>query len=158
MRAGLESLQWPGRCQKLQDAPAVYLDGAINIMSIDILLRSLKSRLKAPVVVVTAVPRDRDIAAVYARLAPVADAVILTGTTRNVTIHFPDETAAVPAMRDALAAAGRPDVPVEYVDSAPRAVEAAIAQAGREGTVLVTVAQPVIGDIFEDRGLIYEQL
>jgi dihydrofolate synthase/folylpolyglutamate synthase len=158
IRAGLESLRWPGRCQKLQDAPAVYLDGAINTMSVDILLRSLHSRLTPPVVVVTAVPRDRDIAAVYGRLAQVADAVVLTGTTRNVTIHFPDAATAVPAMRDALAAAGRADVPVQYVDSAPRAVDAAVALAGREGTVLVTVAQPVIGDIFEDRGLVYEQL
>lgn len=157
IRAGLESLKWPGRCQKLQDVPAIYIDGAINTMSVQILLESLKDRLSAPVIVITAVPLDRDYPAVYRQLAAVADEIVITGTTRNVTINFPDETLARAVMQEALIDVAR-QIPIHYTSHVKQALEVAAERAGTQGTVIMAVAQPVIGDTFEHYGLLYEQL
>jgi dihydrofolate synthase/folylpolyglutamate synthase len=42
IRAGLADVTWPGRCQKLQDSPAVYIDGAINAESAESFVESVR--------------------------------------------------------------------------------------------------------------------
>jgi dihydrofolate synthase/folylpolyglutamate synthase len=151
IRHGLENVIWPGRCEKLQDHPAVYIDGAINTLSARIYIDSVRNRLTHPVITVLAVPRDRDFKAVYGLFAPVSDAIILTETSRNVTIAFPDP-------QTALAAAREVHAEVSYQPTVESALRAAIEQAGATGSVLMSVAQPVIGDVMALYDRHYEQI
>ncbi|TVR21565.1 MAG: hypothetical protein EA396_07520 [Anaerolineaceae bacterium] len=151
IRAGLERVQWPGRCQRLATAPDVYVDGAINVHSASSFIESVRGRLSAPVVTVLAVPLDRDVAGVYAQFAPVSDALILTTSPRNITIKFPRSTEAV-----RLAAALHDDV--SWADDVATAIETATARAGRDGVVLLALAQPAIGDTMAYYGLTFEQI
>ncbi|HVU13117.1 MAG TPA: Mur ligase family protein, partial [Phototrophicaceae bacterium] len=83
IRAGLADVIWPGRLQKLQDAPAVYLDGAINEQSAHSLAESLEGELHVPVIGIIGVPEDKDFEGVYKEIGLISDSVILTETTRN---------------------------------------------------------------------------
>lgn len=157
VRAGLEQVVWPGRCQRMQTRPAVYVDGAINTRSVALLLDSLRDRLTPPVVVVAAVPLDRDYPGVYAALTPVADALILTGTERNPTIMFPDATLAVGTAERVLAEQGR-RLPVMHVPGVAGALDTALKQAGTDGTVLMAIAQPAISDVMAHYGLSFEAI
>lgn len=157
-RAALEKAVWPGRLDKLADSPAVYIDGAINVLSLRSFIDSIRARLTTPVVVVSAVPTDRDIPAVYALIAEVADRWIITATPRNITITFPDEETALAAARQALEQAGRSDVPLAYRPTIAEAIPLAQTWAGADGTVLMPVAQPAIGDAMEYFGRTFEQV
>lgn len=153
----LEAAVWPGRCEKLAEQPPVFIDGAINPLSLRVYLESIAARLTAPVVVVAAVPTDRDIAATYQMLAERADRLIITRTGRNITINFPDEQAALAAAATALVRVGR-DIPVEYAPDVPAAIQRAQAAAGHSGSVVMAVAQPAIGDAMEYFGRSFEQV
>jgi dihydrofolate synthase/folylpolyglutamate synthase len=158
IRAGLETVVWPGRCQKLDDAPAVYVDGAINTTSARLFIDSVRERLKPPVIVVAAAPLDRDYPGVYATLLPVADALIVTRTDRNVTIAFPDPATALAAAREAAQIVGKPDTPLEDAPDVVAALAQAKARAGASGTVLMAIAQPAISDLMVAYGLSFEQI
>ncbi len=151
VRAALQTVFWPGRCQRLAQNPAVYVDGAINPLSAQSFIESLESRLSAPVVTVLAVPTDRDMKVVYEQFASISDALILTTTARNVTIYFPAEAEAMQ-----IASAYHHDV--SWAGSVSQAIEAATHRAGRDGTVLLALAQPAIGDAMAYYGLLYEQI
>ncbi len=151
IRAGLADVTWPGRCQKLQDAPAVYLDGAINRESAVSLVESLRDSLTAPVVSVVGVPDDKDRAGVYAALGPVSDLLILTETARNPTLHFPDPAAAVSEAAGHCAA-------VTYAPTLAAAVTAALARAGADGTVIIAGTQSIVADAVALWGYTYEQI
>lgn len=157
IRSGLETVEWPGRCQKMQDKPAVYVDGAINVRSVNLFLDSVRERLTPPVVTVAVVPLDRDYRAVYEALAPVSDAMIVSRTERNITINFPDETLALSTMRDVLHEQGR-DIPLAYAPNVEAAVGQAVERAGANGTVLMAIAQPAISDVMLYYGLTFEQI
>lgn len=151
IRAGLEQVVWPGRCQKLQANPAVFIDGAINVMSAQRYIESLKPYITQPVVTILAVPQDRDYEAVYRAFAEVSDEMILTETTRNITIHFPDA-------QHAIETAQRYHERVTHAETIPEAIDLAIRKAGHDGTVLMSVAQPAVGDTMAHYGLLYEQI
>lgn len=157
IRAGLETVVWPGRCQKMQESPAVYVDGAINVRSVNLFLDSVRDRLTAPVITVAVVPLDRDYRAVYEALAPVSDTMIFSRTARNITINFPDESLALSTMREVLQAQGR-DMPLAYAPDVEAAVALAVERAGANGTVLMAIAQPAISDVMLLYGLTFEQI
>ena len=148
---GLADVVWPGPCQKLQDAPLVYLDGAINRESAESLVVSVRSHLREPVISVVAVPDDKDYHGVYASLAPVSQQMILTETHRNPTLKF------LPADL-ALAVAGQYHDSVEHVPDFEQAVEQAKAQAGAGGTVLIVGTQSILADAVALWGLSYETI
>lgn len=149
IRAGLSDVIWPGRCQKLQDAPAVYLDGAINAESADLLIQSLEGRLNAPVVSIIAVPNDKDYNGVYAALGKVSQSVILTETDRNPILHWLPED-------EALTAARLHNNDIRYVKSLADAVEQAKAQVGTTGTILIVGTQSIVADTTALWGKSYE--
>jgi dihydrofolate synthase / folylpolyglutamate synthase len=156
-KAALEAAQWPGRCEKLAESPAIYIDGAVNPLSLRVYLESIEGRITPPVVVVAAVPSDRNIEATYAMLAKRADHLILTASPRNITISFPDEATATAAAQKALNEIGR-HIPVEYAPTIADAIQKAQRAAGTSGTVVMAVAQPAIGDAMEYFGRVFEQL
>lgn len=151
IRAGLESIVWPGRCQKLQENPLVIVDGAINIVSARITIDSVRHLMRKPVVTVLAVPQDRHYAAVYPLFAEISDTMILTETGRNITIKFPTPETALATARQ-----HHPDV--HYAPTIPEAIELAVQKAGRDGTVIMSLAQPAIGDVMQHYGILYEQI
>ncbi|RMF77588.1 MAG: hypothetical protein D6737_17240 [Chloroflexi bacterium] len=139
IRAGLADVKWPGRLQKLQDTPAIYIDGAINPTSAQAFLDSMINNLYAPVSIILGVPRDRDYAAVYRVFAPHARQLILTESDANPNIHFPNA-------ETALATARQVHDNVEYAPHLSEALEKAKAFVGERGTVLLSVAQPLVGE------------
>ena len=128
IRHGLETVAWPGRAQKLQDDPAVYIDGSINTRSAASFIESMRERWRAPVVSALAVPTDRNVMGVYEQFAAISDALILTTTDRNITIGFPDEATALETAR-------RFHEDVRFAPDVASAIAQAIERAGPEGTV-----------------------
>jgi dihydrofolate synthase / folylpolyglutamate synthase len=139
IRAGLADVVWPGRLQKLQSNPSVYVDGAITVPSAESLVESLRDYLKNPVVLIVAVPVDRDYEGVYRVLAPICQTMILTETAINIKIRFP-------AKETALETARRYHADVLYADGLHQAVEWAKLRSGTEGTIVLSVAQPLVGE------------
>jgi len=139
IRQGLGNVRWPGRMQKLQSNPAIYVDGAINVHSAQDFLHSLENHITQPLVIVAGVPRDRNVAGVYEVLAEKADALILTETDIHPNIHFP------PA-EEALRIARQFHDDVQHTPKLPDAIELAKARSGTEGTILLSVAQPLVGE------------
>lgn len=154
-KCALEQAIWPGRLEKLAEQPAIYIDGAVNVLSLRSFLDSIQARLTPPVVVISAVPTDRDVKAVFAMLAAVADRWILTSSPRNITITFPDEMTAIAAARAALTDTGR-DIPLAYRATIAESIALARQWAGDSGTILMPVAQPAIGDTMEFLGRSFE--
>lgn len=139
IRKGLESVQWHGRLQKLQDKPAVYVDGAINVHSAKDFIASIKSRLTQPIVTVMGVPKDRDVEGVYKIYAKTSDALIITENNIHPYIHFPEKD-------ESLAIARRFHEDVSHRKILPDAMQLAYEKAGEHGTILLGVAQPLVGE------------
>ena len=139
IREGLANVVWHGRLHKLQDNPAVYVDGAINVQSAQNFLQSVGNRATKPLVIVAGVPQDRNVEGVYEVLAQQADALILTETNIHPNIHFP------PA-EEALALARQYHDDVQHAPTLPEALKLAYEKAGTGGTVLLSVAQPLVGE------------
>ena len=139
IRAGLAAVEWPGRLYKLQDAPAIYLDGAVSHPSASSVVESLQDRWTRPVISIIAVPEDKDYEGVYAALGPASDSLILTGTGRNPILTFP-------AAETALEAARRYNDRVTHVGTLSEAVAQAKQRAGTEGTILIVGTQSILAD------------
>jgi dihydrofolate synthase/folylpolyglutamate synthase len=151
IRAGLADVVWPGRCQKLQDKPAVYVDGAINAESALSFVESVSDDLTHPVVSIIGVPEDKDYPGVYAALGPISKQVILTETPRNPILHFPDPQAA-------LATARHYNANVTYLPTLPEAIAQAKQQANEHGTVLIAGTQSIVADTINLWGKTYESI
>lgn len=139
IRDGLESVIWHGRLQKLQDHPAVYVDGAINVNSARDFLASIKPRLSHPIVTIMGVPTDRDVEGVYQIYADASDSLIITENNIHPYIHFPEKDAS-------LAIARQYHDDVSHRKILPEALELAYEKAGTDGTILLGVAQPLVGE------------
>lgn len=139
IRKGLESVIWQGRLQKLQDSPAVYVDGAINVNSARDFLESIKNRLTHPIVTVMAVPKDRDIEGVYQVYAEASDSLIITENNIHPYIHFPEK-------EESLTIARQFHEDVSHRKILPDAMTVAYEKAGENGTILLGVAQPLVGE------------
>ncbi|MDX2077890.1 MAG: Mur ligase family protein [bacterium] len=149
IRYGLEHVFWPGRCQKLQDSPAVFIDGAINPLSAKSFVDSVRDFLTDPVVAVLAVPFDRDLDGVGKIFAQISDTIILTQTDRNIAIPFP-----APEM--ALGVVRQYHDNVHFAPTIAQAIDLAKEHATIHGTVLMSVAQPAIGDAMNYYDLHFE--
>ncbi|MGB1287235.1 MAG: bifunctional folylpolyglutamate synthase/dihydrofolate synthase [Aggregatilineales bacterium] len=139
VKAALADVTWFGRVQVMQMQPQVIVDGAINVLSVRSFLKSVASRVTSPLIIIAGVPSDRDYDAVYKLLAKKADALILTASNINPGIQFPDKD-------HALTVARQYHDTVQYHARLPDALEAASTLSGDSGTVLLSVAQPLVGE------------
>lgn len=151
IRAGLADVKWPGRLHKLQESPAVYVDGATNVQAARSVLQSLEGRLTTPLVTIIGTPFDRDYEGVYRVFGAVSDRIILTHTDVNPNIRFPDPAAA-------LTAAQQFNANVSYADNLSAAIDLARAAAGADGTIIMAVAQPLVGEAMLLWGLSFETI
>lgn len=137
LQAGLNSSRWPGRCQLVAGTPPIILDGAINAQSAEF-LRELLAAREEPIYMVLGVPADKDWQGVIRTLAPAAEAVWLTAAS-NAHLVFP------PA--ENLLAEGKKYNPrSQAVPDAAEAIDAALAAAGTQGTVVVAGTLSLLRD------------
>ena len=77
IRRGLSATVWPGRFEKMQDAPLVFLDGAHNPNGVEALVRCLSTYLPGrKVTFVMGVMADKDYGAMLERIGPLAQRFI----------------------------------------------------------------------------------
>ncbi len=139
IRLGLSQVKWLGRAQKLEDMPAVYVDGAITVSSAASFVTSLEHRLRQPVVSIVGIPRDRDYAGVYKVMAAVSQALIITETDINPNTRFPTREEALTAAQDLHNSA-------HYRKDLPAALELARELADTSGTILLAVSLMLVGE------------
>lgn len=139
IRSGLKRVKWLGRAQKLDDKPAIYVDGAITIPSAKSFVESLRGRLPEPVISIVGIPADRDYAGVYRVMASVSQALIVTETDINPNTRFPARTDAIAAARECCA-------DVSYRRDLPSALSLARAKAGQSGAILLAVSLMLVGE------------
>ena len=151
IRAGLADVKWAGRLHKLQDSPAVYADGATNVNAARSVLESLEGRLTHPLITVLGTPVDRDYAGVYRIFGEASDGLVLTATDINPNIRFPD-----PAVATTTAQQFNADV--TYAENLSSAISVAQSKAGTDGTIILAVAQPLIGEAMQLWGLSFETI
>jgi dihydrofolate synthase/folylpolyglutamate synthase len=151
IRAGLLDVRFPGRLHKLAARPTVYVDGAINGESARALLASLDGRMPDPIIAIVCIPDDKDYIGVYREVCLAAEAIILTETPRNVTLHFLDADAAV-------AAARRFNDDVTHTRTLDAALEIARRRAGTDGTILIVGTQSIVADAINLWGISAEQI
>ena len=139
IRSGLGAVRWLGRVQQLDDAPAIYVDGAITLRSAASFLASLESRLRQPVISIVGIPRDRDYAGVYRVMAAASRALIITETDINPNTRFPERKAAL----DAASGLTRQ---VFHTADLTAALALARSLAGESGTILLAVSLMLVGE------------
>ena len=122
------------------------MDGAITVPAVQSFIQSVQHRVTSPTIVIAGVPQDRDYAGVYAQLAPIADRLILTETDIHPNIHFP-------SAKEALTLAKQLHHDVHYRAKLPQAVDLAFATASEDGTILLAVAQPLVGEAIQIWGV-----
>ena len=136
---GLAAVKWLGRVQQLDKHPAIFVDGAITVASAEYFVASVSKRLRAPVVSIVGVPRDRDYAGVYRVMASVSDSLIITETDINPNTRFP-------LREDALAAARGWATDVTHAIDLPGALSMARGKAGDAGTIMLAVSLMLVGE------------
>ncbi len=139
IQSGLQRVRWLGRAQKLDDKPAIYVDGAITTASAKSFVESVRDRLREPIVSIVGIPGDRDYAGVYRVMADVSQALIITETDINPNTRFP-------ARADAIAAARECCSDVSYMIDLPGALSLSRAKAGESGTILLAVSLMLVGE------------
>ncbi len=136
---GLAKAKWLGRVQRLEDEPAIFVDGAITVASARSFVESLRGRLRPPVISIVGVPQDRDYAGVYRVMADVSQALIITETDINPNTRFPAKEAAMSAAREWTS-------DVSFADNLPGALAIARTKAGDSGTILLAVSLMLVGE------------
>ena len=139
IRRGLAAVKWLGRAQQLGQAPGIYIDGAITPRSAQSFVDSLRGRLRAPVVSIVGVPRDRDYAGVYHVMAGISDSLLLTETDINPSTRFPSRDAA-------LAAASQTGLDCQHAADLTLALHMARERVGAGGTILLAGSLMLIGE------------
>lgn len=78
VRAGLGKLRWPGRMEKVQDAPPVYLDVGHSPGAMQCLRQTYPQLESRPCLLIVGFARDKPASALLKELLPLADVVMLT--------------------------------------------------------------------------------
>jgi dihydrofolate synthase/folylpolyglutamate synthase len=138
LEGGIRAARWPGRLERLQEGPSVYLDGTHNPSGAKQLLEFWKENFAGQrILLVYGAMRDKAVDEIAGLLFPAADTVILTEPLQpraisasllaEMTAHLARESAVV---RD----------PAE-------ALERAMAMAGANDAVFATGSLYLVGDL-----------
>jgi dihydrofolate synthase / folylpolyglutamate synthase len=135
---GIANTVWPGRLEKLQSAPDVYLDGAHNPAAARELAHFLEQNFSSRKIwLIYAALRDKAVDEVAGLLFPRAAEVILTAprTTRAVSAAQLAEIAGHHAARFSV------------IPDAGRAFEYALAEAAPEDAIFITGSLYLVGQL-----------
>lgn len=142
IRAGLASVDWPGRLQVLPGDPPVVLDGAHTAESAEALAVAIRALFPGRrVLLVCGIQADKDIPAVVAPLAALARAAVGTAADHP--------RAAAPAtIAAALSAAGCPDVRLAPDPASALAIARRLVAPGE--VILVTGSLYLVGAVLAE--------
>ena len=147
VRRALSATVWPGRMELFSERPRVFLDGAHNVESLKVALRTAREEGgEGRLVVVFGVSSDKDTRGMLRLLDSSADDVIFT-TSGHPRAEDPAMLARVARFYSLKGGGGGGEEPDALV-----ALERARAQAGPDGTVLVTGSFYLLGALEAERG------
>jgi dihydrofolate synthase/folylpolyglutamate synthase len=135
---GIATTEWPGRLERLQTRPDVYLDGAHNPGAARELAQFLQDDFAGrKVYLIFGAMRDKAVDEVTGMLFPHAHEVIFTqpGTPRAVSARQLAEMAGDHAKKFTV------------IEDAERALESALSKAGPEDAVFVTGSLYLVGEL-----------
>jgi dihydrofolate synthase/folylpolyglutamate synthase len=143
---GIATTEWPGRLERLQTWPDVYLDGAHNPGAARELARFLEENFAGrKVYLIFGAMRDKAVDEVTGMLFPHAHEVIFTqpGTPRAVSA------------RQLAEMAGDHATTFVVIEDAEQALEFALAKAGPEDAIFITGSLYLVGELrqaWKERG------
>jgi dihydrofolate synthase / folylpolyglutamate synthase len=135
---GIASAQWPGRIEKLQSSPDVYVDGAHNPGAAHELARYMEDNFAGrKVYLIYAAMRDKAVDEVTGLLFPYAEEVIFTEarTPRAISATQLQEIAGHHAARHSA------------IPNAEQAVQAALAKANPRDVIVITGSLYLVGQV-----------
>jgi dihydrofolate synthase/folylpolyglutamate synthase len=137
IKEGLKDTIWPGRLHLVSKAPLIVLDGAHNPAGIRELAEAVEKAFSYKrLILIIGIMKDKDIAHMISRLAPMADYVICTSPEYYRSAESGD------LMKIAYPH-GRP---VEAVPVISKAIERAKEMAGPQDMILITGSLFTIGE------------
>jgi dihydrofolate synthase/folylpolyglutamate synthase len=129
----------PGRMEPVSRSPLVMTDGAHNEQGIEVLVSALREEFPTTTwQVVFGAMGDKDVSAMLARLAPIAEGMIMTA------VDYPRAT---PPAELAEQARRVFQGPILTADEVTHAVDMARAEAGPEGAVLACGSLYLVGEV-----------
>ena len=143
---GVATAEWPGRMERLQTRPDVYLDGAHNPGAARELARFLDENfVERKVYLIFGAMRDKAVDEVTGMLFPRAHEVIFTqpGTPRAVSARQLAEMAGDHAKKFTV------------IEDAEQALESALSKAGPEDAIFITGSLYLVGELrhaWKERG------
>jgi dihydrofolate synthase/folylpolyglutamate synthase len=135
--AGIENARWPGRLEHVSRRPDVILDGCHNEEGARALARYIKDFVLGRPVLVFAAAADKPVRRMATHLFPLARRVILT--------RFPSPRALDPNEIGKILPAFGEKLRVE--PDPMKALRRALAEAGRQGTVVVAGSLFLVGEV-----------
>ena len=143
LRRGAAAARWPGRLERVTlDGLWVVLDGAHNPQAAAALAGALAELEGRVAVLVLGMSEDKDVAAVVALLAPLAERVVVTRALASPRALAPEALADI--VRARPGGSDRPE-PLTAADPAA-ALELASELAGEGGTVVVAGSLFLVGE------------
>lgn len=130
------AVRLPGRCDVISELPRVIIDGAINRQSAEQFAASAKDISSAPIILVTALPSDKDAEGLLETLIPHAAHTIITRVSAS-HLHFDDRVSRI-ARGLSSQVSDETDVFAAFT--------LAIDLAGAHGTVWVVGTQSLVRD------------
>lgn len=134
---GIERVKWEGRLEIASRKPLIILDGAHNLEGAKILKSYIQDFIPGSIVLIFAVMKDKEIKKIADILFPLAKRIILT--------TFPYSRAASPQEIKARALRFQKRIILE--PETKRALKMAVAEAGPQGSVVVTGSLFLVGEV-----------
>ncbi|MCQ3929902.1 MAG: hypothetical protein DPW16_05550 [Chloroflexi bacterium] len=135
----IRSVQLPGRCDKVSDTPLVFVDGAINRASAEQFRNSVLALSRAQIILVTALPHDKDHVGLLETLMPHVAHTIITQVSAQ-HLHFTDAVAQ---------AARQLSANVTHQPAVFEAFAQAVERASQMGTIWVVGTQSLVRDALQ---------
>jgi len=138
LRAGLADAVWEGRLERVAQSPDIYLDGAHNPASAQVLadaLRDLKRSYRRMVLVV-GILKDKDYRGILDRLVPLADRVVLTRPNYSRALDTASLAAEISTLHGDVASTG----------SVAEAIDLARRETARDDLIIITGSLYTVGD------------
>ncbi|NTW59646.1 MAG: bifunctional folylpolyglutamate synthase/dihydrofolate synthase [Nitrospirae bacterium] len=138
LRAGLADAVWEGRLERVAQRPDIYLDGAHNPASAQVLadaLRDLKRSYRRMVLVV-GILKDKDYRGILDRLVPLADRVVVTRPHYSRALDTASLAAEISTLHGDVAST---ECVAEAIDLARR-------ETARDDLIIITGSLYTVGD------------
>jgi dihydrofolate synthase/folylpolyglutamate synthase len=138
LRAGLADALWEGRLERVAQRPDIYLDGAHNPASAQVLAEALRDLKRSyhRMVLVVGILKDKDYRGILDRLIPLADRVVVTRPNYSRAL----DTAALAAEISAL------HRDVSSTGSVADAIDLARREARGDDLIIITGSLYTVGD------------